>query len=105
MAGAVLVFFGLFGRAFTLGPGFIVGMVFAGFGLAGIVLLLAGPLLQMTPIFTQLPGGCPCPNYTPFLQLGVLFLVIGIPQIIATLYQTKINTKKSEPAITQNQKS
>ena len=54
--------------------------------LAGIVFLLSGPLVALTPVFTPPPNGCPCPeglNYsTPFGATGVSFGAVGMALIL-----------------------
>ncbi|MHB1869222.1 MAG: hypothetical protein ACYCPP_09825 [Nitrososphaerales archaeon] len=79
MAGAVLVFLGLFGGAFTLGPGFLLGMVFAGFGLAGIIF---GYIAFKSCVSGRFPGPELCPAYhpeaiEPFVLVGALLLAVN----------------------------
>ena len=54
--------------------------------LAGIVLLLSGPLVALTPLFTPPSNGCPCPEgldvSTPFGDAGVIVGVAGFGLVI-----------------------
>ncbi len=54
---------------------------------AGIALLLAGPLIALTPVFTPPPNGCPpCPDFpsvsTPFVNLGIIVGAAGAVLVI-----------------------
>lgn len=50
--------------------------------LAGIVVILCGPVISLAPVFTPPPGGCPCPNgldvMTPFVYAGLVVSIIGV---------------------------
>jgi hypothetical protein len=76
MGGAVLVFFGIFGRAFVLGPLFVGGMLLLTVGLSGVVLGYVGFEscgLSRFPVFL-------CPAYhpetfEPVIVLGAILIV------------------------------
>jgi hypothetical protein len=75
MAGAMLVFFGLFGRGFVLGPLFVVGMYLLTLGLENVVLgYLAGVPSVGEP--ADLLGGI---AYHP--ELNEPFVLAGVMQI------------------------
>jgi len=53
----------------------------------GIAMLLAGPLVAFTPVFTPPPNGCPpCPDFpnvtTPFTSSGIGVMIVGVALVI-----------------------
>jgi len=76
MAGAVLFFFGLFGRGFILGPFFILGMPLVAFGLVGVIFGYIGY------------GSCnrvSCITYHP--ELLEPFILAGVALLAVNAYQ------------------
>jgi hypothetical protein len=54
--------------------------------LAGVILLLSGPLIAITPFFTPPPNGCPCPEGFPNVSYplegaGIVAAIVGLALI------------------------
>ena len=90
MAGAVLVFFGLFGRFFILGPGFIVGMLLADLGLFGVIFGYIGFESCGSGLF---PGPSLCPAYHP--ELFEPFILIGVLLVATNAFWWNSGSGKS----------
>lgn len=81
MAGVVLLFYGLFGRAFVFGPFFVLGVVVAAYGLVGVVLGYIG----FESCGVGLPGTLSsCMAYHP--ELFEPFILLGGSLISVNAY-------------------
>jgi hypothetical protein len=68
----------------------------------GVALLLGGPLIELTPFYKQLQGGCPCPNGVPitviypFHYLGVAAWIGGATIVALFVGSTIIKRRRAK---------